>query len=206
MKILAILVGSLALGLMAMACGSSDESQGIAIVVGNPRTVVPGIGTAANNAPQATQPRTNPPANPQQTGTEVLDIAFSGAMQGAWRTGDRSTGVTCIVFGNNQLNIAMFGVINNANYGLTVHQDGFAPNAFTFPMAASATAPWVQITSPTDAKLQWDLNGPKGKGSLTIAGNATSQVGGSIDADLADKNGGAAVHVRGSFTCRVGGR
>jgi len=133
-------------------------------------------------------------------------VAFSGAVQGAWRTGDRSAGVTCTVFGNNQLNIAMFGVINNANYGLTVHQDSFAPNAFTFPMAAGPTAPWVQITSPSDAKLQWDLNGPKGKGSLTVAGNATSQVGGSIDADLADKNGGAAVHVRGSFTCRVGGR
>jgi len=190
---------------MAIACGggSGDNSQGIAIVIGSPAGVVPNIGTAANNAPQTNQP----PANPQQqTGTEVLDVAFSGAVQGAWRTGDRSAGVTCTVFGNNQLNIAMFGVINNANYGLTVHQDSFAPNAFTFPMAAGPTAPWVQITSPSDAKLQWDLNGPKGKGSLTVAGNATSQVGGSIDADLADKNGGAAVHVRGSFTCRVGGR
>ena len=133
-------------------------------------------------------------------------MAFSGALQGAWRTGDRSAGVICTVFGNNQLNVAMFGVINNANFGLTVHQDGFAPGPFTFPLAASPTAPWVQITSPSNAQVQWDLNGPKGKGSLTIAGNATSQVGGSIDADLADKAGGAPVHVRGSFTCRIGGR
>jgi hypothetical protein len=192
---------SLTLGLVAVGCGG-DDNTGIAIIVAaNPSAASPSI------AVPPTAPQTNPPqTNATQTGTEILDIAFTGAIQGAWRTGDRSAGVTCMVFGNNQLNVAMFGTLNNANFGLTVHQDSFSPNAYTFPMGSGPTAPWVQITSPSDAKLEWDLNGPKGKGSLTVAGNATTQVGGSIDADLADKNGGAAVHVRGSFTCRIGGR
>jgi hypothetical protein len=204
MRLVFASVLSLTLGLVVAGCrGSGGETSGIAIIVAaSPSVVAPNSAAVPPSGPQATAPQ----ANATPSGTEIFDIAFTGAMQGAWRTGDRSAGVICTVFGNNQLNVAMFGTLNNANFGLTVHQDSFSPNAFTFPMTAGPTAPWVQITSPTDAKLQWDLNGPKGKGSLTVAGNATTQVGGSIDADLADKNGGAAVHVRGSFTCRIGGR
>ena len=202
-----VALGGLTLGLLAAACGSggSGESQGISIIIaGAPAATSSNNNVPGNSVPQANVPQ---PANPQaQTGTEILDIAFTGALQGAWRTGDRSAGVTCTVFGNNQLNVSMFGTINNANYALGVDQDSFAPNAYTFPLAAAPTAPSVQITTPSNANQQWDLSGPRGKGSLTIAGNATSQVGGSIDADLADKNGGGAVHVRGSFTCRIGGR
>src|SRR5262245_52095340 len=129
-KATAFILCALSVVFGAVACGSggsSSDSQGIAIIIaGTPRPALPNAGLPPAGAPTASAPQTNAPAS---SGTEILDIAFSGAMQGAWRTGDRSAGLTCTVFGNNQLNIAMFGMLNNANYALAVHQDSFSPNA-----------------------------------------------------------------------------
>ncbi len=169
-----------------------------------PSSSSPASGTSAQPGASSAA-RTPTAAAGNATGGDTLDLTFTGALAGHWGTGDRSTGLFCSTSGNNRVQVNMFGLLSGVNYGLVVRQDGFTTGTYTFPVSGNpATAPAAQITTNSNAKAEWNLQGAEGKGSLTLAGDALTGVSGTIDADLADRQGGAAVHVTGTFKCKIG--
>src|SRR5262245_48537536 len=117
----------MALGMAALvlACG------------GAPSAPAPASSPAAASA---TRPATGAAAS-AAAGTDTLDITFAGALQGHWGTGDRSTGLTCSGFGNNQVQVSLFGMLNGTRYGLGVRQDRFTGGNYTFPATNPTTSP-----------------------------------------------------------------
>ena len=194
------LIGTLSLGLLLAACSSGDNDDS---------TEPTSVATSDGGQPtaSATTNEGEPTAGPttddgSSTGGGDVTVELTGALEASWGDGGVAT---CNSF-SGQLNVNISNTVGNEIYALVLEQVSFTPGAYFLPESNSdaATTPGVQIVTPSDPSLQWDMGLGIGDGSVSLGGGS----GGAplfitIDGDLIDKNGGDPVHVTADVTCDV---
>ncbi len=194
------LISILSLGLVLAACSSDDDSDGDT-TPGSSETAQPTSSDATEALPDATSD------DGSSSGSGDVSVEFTGALEASW--GDDSI-ATCTSF-SGQLNVSISGIIGSETYSLAVTQQTYTPGAYFLPESGQpdsgvdpAIAPAAQLVTPSDASLQWDMGTGVGEGSISLGGGtADVPLLLTVDGDLADKNGGAPVHVVADVTCDV---
>jgi hypothetical protein len=181
----------LGLGLLLTACSSDDDEDDTG---GEPTTAATSDDGDPTAAATSDDGSSSIPGN--------ADVAFTGTLQATWSD---DAVATCTSF-SGQLNASIAGTIGGETYSLVVTQQTYTPGAYFLPESNgdAATTPGVQIVTPSDASLQWDMGLGVGNGAVSLGGGS----GGAplfltIDGDLDDVNGGDPVHVVADVTCDV---
>jgi hypothetical protein len=185
------------LGLLAMACSSDDDDSSGDTTPGTSETTKP------TSSSQATEPAPDATSDDgSSTGGGDVNVELTGVLEASWGS---DAVVTCTSFGG-QLNVSIADEVDGQTYSLVVAQLAYTPGAYFLPESNGdgATTPSVQIVTPSDSSLQWDMGLGVGDGSVSLGGG-TAEVPLllTIDGDLADKSGGDPVHVTADVTCDV---
>ena len=193
MRRLSVLVAAAAVALIA-GCGGASSTKNAT------STSVPAGGNASSSSGQTTSGRgTGPPKG-------SYDLTLTGAVSGAMKPGGAGF-INCYGGGAPKgpgFEAGIGSQLNGANSVLDIRQNTFSEGTVTFPAAgtvASEKDVTVRLTSTANQNTNWVMSSGYGSGTLSLTGGKGSAVSGTIDGELAQLPSGAAVHVKGTFTC-----